>query len=209
MRTIYHSGLEGAPPRPVLAPQVVTIGNLGHIARRKGQEDLLAAFIAAQKKFPHLRLILAGPQLDADCVRRLQNEISRLKLAAIVQMPGGLTDKTAFWRAVDIYVQPSLYEGAPMALMEALWMSKPAIGTRVSGIPEIIQHEVNGLLVEPGRPAKLAAAIERFLVEPDMRRRFSQVGSTSIQAKGMTRKDMTRHYLELYDMIFARVGPRR
>jgi len=204
MRTIYHSGLEGSPPRAVLSPEVVTIANLGHIAWRKGQHDLLTAFIAAQQKFPRLRLVLAGPPLDGECARWIGNEISRLKLEAIVQMPGGLTDKTAFWQDADIYVQPSHYEGAPMALMEALWLGKPAIGTRVSGIPEIIEHDVNGLLVEPGKPAGMAAAIERLVVESDTRRRFSENAAAHIQARGMTRKDMLQHYAEVYDAIFAK-----
>jgi glycosyltransferase involved in cell wall biosynthesis len=201
MRTIYPSGLEGTPPRPVLAPEVVTIANLGHFGWRKGQHDLLKAFSVVQQKFPRLRLVLAGPQLDADFTRQMREEISRRKLEAVVQMPGGLTDKTAFWLAADIYVQPSHYEGAPMALMEALWLGKPAIGTRVSGIPEMIQHDVNGLLVEPGQPAEMAAAIERLVVEADTRRRFSEKAAAHIQAVGMTRTDMSRRYIELYETI--------
>jgi len=203
MRTIYSSGLEGAPPRPVLAPEVVTIANLGHMGRRKGQHDLLAAFILAREKFPRLKLILAGPELDVEYVRRLRNEISLRKLEDVVQIPGGLNDKTAFWQAVDIFVQPSEYEGLGMALMEALWLGKPAIGTRVGGIPELIRHDVNGLLVEPGRPAEMAAAIERLVVEPETRRRFSENAAAHVQAMGMTRTAMSRHYLELYDMVLA------
>ena len=203
MRTIYHSCLEGLPPRPLLSPEVVTIANLGHIAWRKGQHDLLTAFVAAQRRFPHLRLVLAGP-LDGDCARWIRDEIKLRKLDAVVELPGGLTDKAAFWQAADIYVQPSHFEGAPMALMEALWMGKPAIGTRVSGIPEIIQHDVNGLLVEPSRPAEMAAAIERLVIEPETRRRFSENAAAHVQARGMTRKDMIRNYAELYDKILAK-----
>jgi glycosyltransferase involved in cell wall biosynthesis len=203
MRTIHNSGLEGTPPRPVLSPEVVTIANLGHIGWRKGQHDLLAAFILAHQKFPRLRLVLAGPVMDADCAGWLRDEIGRRKLEAVVQLPGGLTDKTAFWQAADIYVQPSRYEGAPMALMEALWLGKPAIGTRVSGIPEMIEHDVNGLLVEPGKPPEMAAAIERLVVEPGTRRRFGETAAAHVQARGMTRKDMSRKYIELYELITA------
>jgi glycosyltransferase involved in cell wall biosynthesis len=204
MRTIYNSGLEGSPPRSVLSPEVVTIANLGHIGWRKGQHDLLSAFILARQKFSRLRLVLAGPQPDGDYVRRMRDEISLRKLEASVEMPGGLTNKTAFWQAVDIYVQPSLYEGAPMALMEALWLGKPAIGTRVSGIPEIIEDNVSGLLVAPGKPAEMAAAIERLVVESDTRRRFSEQAAAHIQARGMTRKEMSRHYADLYNRILAK-----
>jgi glycosyltransferase involved in cell wall biosynthesis len=204
MRTIYHSGLVGSPPPPVLSPEVVTIGNLGHIGWRKGQHELLKAFILAQQKIPRLRLVLAGPQLDVAYANRLRRDISLRNLEAIVQMPGGLTDQTAFWQAVDIYVQPSYYEGAPMALMEALWQGKPAIGTRVSGIPEMIQHDVNGLLVQPGQPAEMAAAIERLAAESATRQRFSANAGAHIQAAGMTRQEMSRKYAELYNAILAK-----
>jgi glycosyltransferase involved in cell wall biosynthesis len=168
----------------------------------------LAAFAILHKKHPRIRLILAGPEGEAECAHWLRAEIARQKLADFVEMPGGLVDKTAFWRSVDIYVQPSRYEGAPMSLMEALWMGKPAVGTRVSGIPEIIQHEVNGLLVEPGQPAKLAAAMERLIVEFDTRRRFNENGGAHIQNAGMTRKNMIQNYIDLYEMIFADTRPR-
>jgi len=203
MRTIYNSGLEGTPPRPVLSSEVVTIANLGHIGWRKGQHDLLKAFVLVQQKYPRLKLVLAGPELERDCGDWLRNEIRQRKLEGIVQMPGGLTDKTTFWQAVDVYVQPSQFEGAPMALMEALWLGKPAIGTRVSGIPEMIQHDVTGLLVASSQPAEMAAAIERLIVEPDTRRRFSEKAAAHIQARGMTRNDMSRRYLELYEAILA------
>ena len=203
LSTIYHSGLEGTPPRPVVSQEAITIGNLGHVARRKGQQDLLAAFILARRKFPRLRLVLAGPDGGDDCMRWIRNEISRLNLETVVELPGGLSDKTGFWKAVDIYVQPSHYEGAPISLMEALWLGKPAIGTKVSGIPEIIQHEVSGLLVEPGKPAELAAAIERLVVDFDTRRRFSENGAARVLAQGMTRKQMSQKYAHLYTKVLA------
>lgn len=209
MRTIYHSGLEGTPPSPSFPKEVITIGNLGHIALRKGQQDLLNAFVLARKNVPQLRLVLAGPDGGDDCSRWIRNEISRLNLEAVVMLPGGLSDKKAFWETVNIYVQPSHFEGAPMALMEALWFGKPAIGTRVSGIPEIIQHEVSGLLVEPRNPVKMAAAIERLVAEPDTRRRFSENGAAHILARGMTRKRMCEKYTELYSQLLegARLHP--
>jgi glycosyltransferase involved in cell wall biosynthesis len=203
MRTIYHSGLEGAPPAPGFSAEVKMIGNLGHVSWRKGQHDLLKAFVILHKKFPSLKLVLAGPHLEEDCTRWLREEIERQNLGQVVQMPGGLDDKTAFWRDVDIYVQPSQYEGAPMALMEALWQGKPAVGTRVSGIPEMIEHDRNGYLVESGQPEQMAAAIERLIVEPGIRRRFSENAAAHLRAKGMTREAMCERYASLYEEIIG------
>jgi glycosyltransferase involved in cell wall biosynthesis len=203
LSTIYHSGLEAPAPRPVVSREVVTIGNLGHIASRKGQQDLLAAFVLVFRKFPHLRLVLAGPDGGDGCLHWVRNEISRLNLGAAVELPGGLSDKASFWKAVDIYVQPSHFEGAPIALMEALWLGKPAIGTKVSGIPEIIESGVSGLLVEPGKPEAMAAAIEKLVLDFDLRRRFCENGPARILAQGMTRRQMSRKYADLYDRVLA------
>jgi glycosyltransferase involved in cell wall biosynthesis len=166
------------------------------------------AFIAARRVLPYLRLIMAGPGLDGDCAQWIRREISHRQLERVVSLPGGLKDKTAFWESVDIYVQPSRAEGAPMALMEALWHGKPAIGTNVSGIPEIIDRNVNGLLVEAGQPAQLAGAIERLISEPEARRRFSENAAQHIQARGMTRRQMSDRYAALYATILQRIHPR-
>jgi glycosyltransferase involved in cell wall biosynthesis len=119
-------------------------------------------------------------------------------------MPGGTSDLGPFWRDVDIYVQPSHYEGAPMALMEAAWHGKPCIGTRVSGIPEIIEDNVNGLIVEPCNPTILASAIERLIMDLSLRRRFAAAGPAHILAQGMTRPQMTQRHLEVYAELLAR-----
>ena len=206
MRTIYHSALEGKPPRPSFSPEVITIANLGHVAWRKGQADLLKAFAQVHDKFPRLRLCLAGPEVDKSCGQSLRDEIVHRKLEACVDMPGGLKDTSAFWTKVDIYVQPSRFEGAPMALMEALWRGKPAVGTRVSGIPEMIDHDVGGLLVEAGDPAQLAAAIERLVVEADTRRRLGENAAAKLLAKGMTRRDMSNKYADLYSTILGKAA---
>ncbi len=207
MRTIYHSGLVGSAPAPRPQAEIFTIGNLGHFAWRKGQHDLLNAFILARHTHPHLRLIMAGPGMDGECGRWVRQEVARQKLDEVVSLPGGLKDKSEFWNTVDLYVQPSRAEGAPMALMEALWHGKPAIGTAVSGIPEIIQGDVNGLLVDAAQPERLASAIVRLATEPDTCHRFIQNGARHVLARGMTRKDMSEHYAALYESIIRQNYP--
>lgn len=204
LTTIYPARLEGEAPPPAFRDPVRTIGNLGHLGWRKGQHDLLSAFGLLARKHPQLELVLAGPELEPDCPAWLRAEISRLGLQRRVHLPGGLADVREFWREVDIYVQPSHYEGAPMALMEALWHSKPAVGTRVSGIPEIIDDGVTGLLVEPKAPAALAAALERLIANPRERQRFGAAGPARIAAKGMTGPQMIQRYVALYEEVLAK-----
>ena len=204
LMTIYHSGLEGKPPEVRVREPAITIGNLGHIAWRKGQYDLLDAFSLLRPKFPQLKLLLVGPEDGGDCAARIKAEIANRNLADAVSMPGGTNDPATFWEQIDIYVQPAHYEGAPMALMEALWHGKPSVGTRVSGIPEIIEDGVSGLLVEAKNPPALAAAIERLLRDAELRKRLASSGPRQIQAKGMTHPQMIQRHLDLYTELLAR-----
>ena len=208
LTTIYSARLEGEIPSATFRDPVITIANLGHLAWRKGQADLLKAFCRLSGKFPQLQLLLAGPALEPDCAEWIRSEVARTGLQDRVHLPGGLTDLREFWRQTDIYVQPSHYEGAPMALMEALWNSKPAVGTRVSGIPEIIDEEQTGLLVDPRNTEALAEALERLIRDPDLRRRFGAAGPARISAKSMTGEKMVRRYADLYEDVLAKSPPR-
>ena len=201
--TIYHSGIEGEPPQPVVRGNVLTIGNLGHIGWRKGQVDLLEAFCILAPKYPELKLLLAGGGTEDDCGRHIQREVHRRGLADRVLLSGPTRDLKPFWDVVDLYVQPSHYEGAPMALMEALWHGKPAVGTRVSGIPEIIEDEITGLLVEAKNPAALAGALERLLQDFSLRQRLSAAGGRHIMVKKMTKFDMAAEHWRLYSEVLA------
>jgi glycosyltransferase involved in cell wall biosynthesis len=204
MRTIYHSGLVGAPPTPVVRSPALVIGNLGHIGERKGQPDLFKAFGLLLELHPNIQLILQGDDGDdhaaADEIRR---EIAQRGWQQRVFMPGGSPDTRAFWECIDIYVQPSHYEGLPMALTEAMWHGKPCVATSVSGIPEIIRHGENGLLCSPGRPRELAEAIDQLLRNPALRSQLAQAAQKSIVAKGFTREAMSRAYAALYDEVLT------
>ena len=202
--TVYPSGLEGEPPEAQVRSEVATIGNLGHIGWRKGQFDLLDAFCLLATKYPSLKLLLVGPDGSGDCAAKIREEIVKRNLQERVLVPGAAQDTTSFWEKVDIYVQPSHYEGAPMALMEAIWHGKPALGTRVSGIPEIIEHEVSGLLVQPHKPAELAAGIERLIADAPLRERLSKAGPAHILKRGMTRPKMVERYLQAYEELLKR-----
>ena len=204
LKIIYPSSLEGEPPKCEVRDPAITIGTLGHIAWRKGQFDLLQAFCLLLPKFPQLKLILVGHMDDGDCASRIRTEIAARNLQGSVTMPGIMKDIRPFWEQVDIYVQPSHYEGAPVALMEAVWHGKPSVGTRVSGIPEIIEDGVNGLLAESKNPAALAATIERLIGDLNLRRRLAMAGPPQLLARGMTRPQMVQRHLEVYGQVLGR-----
>lgn len=97
--------------------------------------------------------------------------------------------------AFDIYVHPSDSEGLPVSLMEAAAAGLPLIGTRVGGIPELIEDGVNGILIEQGNGTQLAAAIELLATNPALRAQYAIAARETAYA----RFDMNRQTDKLVD----------
>jgi len=105
---------------------------------------------------------------------------------------GERRDIPALLSCFNIYVLPSIKEGLPNALLEAMSSGKPVVATRVGGVPEIIEHGVNGLLVPRGDPGRLAEAIKQLIDDPrkaeklGLAARRSVVNDHSIKATART-----------------------
>jgi len=98
---------------------------------------------------------------------------------------------------MDIFVLPSLSEGLGIALLEAMALEKPLIGTRVGGIPEIIENEKNGYLVSPGKPEELAEKIFLLATEPERRTQMGKEGGRILHNK-FTLEKMIRETESIY-----------
>jgi glycosyltransferase involved in cell wall biosynthesis len=153
---------------------------LGHLLEDKGVYDLVRAFAAVARLLPELQLVLGGIG-NIDAVRRLA---TRLEIQERVSCPGwlGPERKSAALRSSTIFILPSYAEGMPMALLEAMSWGLPVIATPVGGIPQLVEHEVNGLLIAPGDVNGLAAAIQRLLQDPALRERLGSAARTTIEA---------------------------
>jgi glycosyltransferase involved in cell wall biosynthesis len=79
-------------------------------------------------------------------------------------------------RAADVFVLNSRYEGLSHTLLEVLHLDRPMIASNVCGNPEVVEHEVNGLLVDPHDPSELARAVLRLLEDPELCQRFVEAG---------------------------------
>jgi glycosyltransferase involved in cell wall biosynthesis len=74
--------------------------------------------------------------------------------------------------AADIFVLPSLFEGTPLTLIEAMWSGLPVVTTATAGMKDVVRHDENGLLVQPGSVESLAGGIDRLARDGDLRRRL-------------------------------------
>jgi len=104
-------------------------------------------------------------------------------LASPVRFLGTRRDLPEIFRALDLFVHPSLWEGLPLALLKAMGAGLPVVATRVSGSQEAIEDGVNGYLVAPGDPEALARAILGLYRHPEVRRRLGDAARRRVAAR--------------------------
>lgn len=117
----------------------------------------------------------------------------------------------SFYGSIDVLVSASLQEGLPIALLEGMASKLPVVATPVGAVPEVVRDGKTGLLAKPGDPVKLAAAMERMLLESDLRQSMAAAGREFILQE-FSAERMTEEYVQLYSHVFQRErahAPRR
>ncbi|MGQ0810829.1 MAG: glycosyltransferase, partial [Nitrospiraceae bacterium] len=102
--------------------------------------------------------------------------------------------------AMDIFVLPSLNEGIPMALLEAMAAARPIVASRVGGIPEVVEHSISGLLVAPGMDQELAKGCQSMMENPELARCLGAAGRQRVEkefASAMMADKVAKLYHEL------------
>jgi glycosyltransferase involved in cell wall biosynthesis len=167
---VLHNPVSVPDALPPLRRTGNTVLFMGRLRAKKGVFDLLQAAAEVRAAVPDLAVVLAGDEGEALVRARAE----ALGLAPAVSLPGWVdgTRKAALLARADVCVLPSYFEGLPIGLLEAMAVGVPVVATPVGGIPDLIAEGQDGLLVPVGRPDKLAAAIQRLLLEPDLRERI-------------------------------------
>jgi glycosyltransferase involved in cell wall biosynthesis len=170
---MYH-GVDHAlfhPSRRRLAGDVPMIVSVGRLRAKKGLDTLITACALLRDRGRSFRCEIVG---YGEEMARLQTQIELLGLGARVRLVGKLPREQVIERyaSAAVYVQPSRIaadgdrDGIPNVLLEAMAMGLPVVASKVSGIPELVDHGVNGLLVPPDDPAALADAIVSLIQQP-------------------------------------------
>ena len=169
---------------------------VGYIARITVQKDPLTLLRAVALLPPELNIkfLLVG---NGDLKAEAQQLTRELKIEHKVIFTDFRQDVPDVLQALDIYCLPSLWEGLPIGVLEAMAMGKAVVASNIDSIREIIESDVNGLLVPPQDPAQLAAAIRRLAASPELRRTLGARAYQTIQA-GFTAEEMTRQVERLY-----------
>ena len=147
---------------------------VGNIEKEKGLDSLLEALNYLQAKEINFILEIVG---EGPYRFFLEKEIKRLDLQDKVKFSGAImfgNELFQKYKSADIFVLPSLSEGIPKVLFEAMAFGLPIVATKVGGIPDIIKHLENGYLVKPGSPIQLAEAINVLIKNFDVRKKIIQ-----------------------------------
>ncbi len=147
---------------------------LGNIEPRKNIEGILDSFVALSEKFPDLHLVIAGgPGWHPAYVKEIKKRIAQIPQ---VHYLGYLAeeDKWAFYRLAQAFVYPSFYEGFGLPPLEAMSQGCPVVVSAVSSLPEVVGQA--GLLVDPYNTSQIIYALERLLIDKQLRDELIQAG---------------------------------
>lgn len=197
IETIETSDEEGRSYRQKFGidPDDILVVSVGRISPEKGYPFLLDAFVSLRENDDRLKLLIAGS--GSDTQRLSQHTPDRYSEDII--LPGYVEDVGPVYKAGDLYVLPSQYEGFGLSMVEAMNAGLPVVATKVGGIPEIIEDRRHGLLVEPGNSEELSNAIGRLIDEESLRKKLAQ--NALERSRDFTVDSMVENYREIYDNL--------
>jgi glycosyltransferase involved in cell wall biosynthesis len=197
---VIHNGVELPPAGAVESrsgpPRLVTVGRL------QAPKDPITLLGALSELGRPVEAVIAGNGPDRPAV---ESERRRLGLESSVRLAGELNDVGELLAAADLFVLSTRSEGLPLSILEAMAAGLPVVASNVGGVPELVVDGETGLLVPPGDPHALAAAIGRLLDDETLRRQLGAAGR--IRASEHFDLAATRGaHLDLYRALLADAG---
>jgi len=178
------------------------LGIVGRLSEEKGGVDILIRAVARLSKTnPNLRLLVVG---DGPLRSSLEALAVRSAPSGTFIFTGTRNDVAQLLSAMDLFVLPSLNEALPIVVLEAMAAGLPVIATRVGGVPEIVDHEKTGLLVQPGSEDALHSALDRLISDPDLRAQLAQAGRVRVAAD-FTIERMVKRIEALYEELLTKL----
>lgn len=166
----------------------------------KGHLVLLEALPLILSACPGVKLLIAG---DGPMRPEIERKIAGLGLFGSVVLMGHREDIPEVIHAFDVAIMASYAsEGIPQFVLQAMAAGKPIVGTRVGGIPEVVHHGVNGVLIEPRQPGRIAEAIQPLLADAERRRKMGEAGRRMAR-ENHTEDRMLDRLEELYTRILG------
>ena len=188
----WRSWLKIDPDQPV-------VSLIGRLVLQKGHHDFLTAAVQVLKTLPDARFLVVG---DGPLRPELEELTRSLGIDKVVHFLGHQSDVFGLLAISDVVALPSLNEGLPYVLLEALALSRPVVATPVGGIPEVISHGETGLIVPVRAPEALATAICHLLENPHKAEELSKRGQLHV-IKTFSLPVMARRVAEVYRDVLS------
>jgi glycosyltransferase involved in cell wall biosynthesis len=153
-------------------------GYAGRLSEEKGVASLIDAFASLPAAPAGSRLLIVG---DGPERQALEQQAAARGVASRTTFAGFQSDMGPWFSAMDAFVLPSLTEGTPMALLEAMGYRLPVIASAVGGVPAVLTDRENGLLVDPGSVAQLVQTMQALTTTPSLRKAVAEAGVQAIR----------------------------
>jgi glycosyltransferase involved in cell wall biosynthesis len=158
----------------------ILFGSVARMTIQKNPLQLIEAFFEVAKLYPTVKLYMVG---EGDLREAAETLANSLNLNGKVYFCNFRSDVPDVLQALDVFCLPSLWEGMPISLLEAMAMKKPVIATRVDGSSEMIVNDENGLLIEPGNKEELVTAMKKMVADADARKKYAENARKTVEEK--------------------------
>ncbi len=155
-----------------LAPEAPVVGTIGRLVYQKAQDVFLEAASTVVQAVPDAQFLIVGEGPLRPSLERMKEDLG----LHTCRFAGFRPDIPNMLSIMDIFALPSILEGVPRVLLEALAMARPVVASSIDGVAEVAQHDVTALLVPPGEPTALADAIISLLEDKDRASQFGEAG---------------------------------
>jgi len=189
---------------PPTGNTVLRAGFTGRMLWSKGVEDLVKGFEMARAKGVDLTLKLCGALDEGNPAAIPRDVMEGWARHEAIEWAGHIEDVREVWRECDIAVVPSVTrEGMPRAMLEAAAAGRPLIVTDVTGCRHFVDHEVEGLIVQPSDPQAISEALLRLVRSPELRETMGVAAREKLMA-GFTIDEFKRRTVKAYEMMLGR-----
>lgn len=189
-----------------VVPEDRLIVFLSHATRQKGLHVLIKSLPDILAQRGGVKLLVAGEGDYLEGAKRLMNSLG---LERHIIFAGHVPHEwsTSYLNAADLFVLPTLrQEGMPFALLEAMACLKPVVASRIGGIPSVVEHGVNGLLVSPGKAADLTRAVLRLFDDEELAERIARKARETV-VRGYSIDSMVDGTLRVFDAALRAIRP--
>jgi glycosyltransferase involved in cell wall biosynthesis len=203
---IEHAGLDRTPAREIIRTHITDpavrkklthplwVGTVAELTDNKGHRYALEAFIEMRHRHPDVAYVIVG---EGELSEEYKKFVELHDLADHVFFTGFVPNGPQLYSAFDVYLSPSIKEGMPYTILEAMASGVPVVATSVGGVPDVIEDGVSGTLIPPASPRAIAGAIARILEDGAYGARLGEAGRSNTLSSH-TRSAMAARTFALY-----------